>query len=448
MKRREFIKRTAALAAGGIAMPYILPTGRLFARTQAALADHVVYVLFAGGVRHQESILQQYIAESQDAGVEGNIMYNILEGEAPDRKIVYGTTPSDGTPGSRPIPKILSTSLQRQGTLFRELRAVHGGHYGGLTSLVTGTRAVTQGLKVRPQMPTIFEYLRRHAGFRATDVWFVGNGIGNSTPLLNSSDHGSYGLNYGGNFFAPTITFGRDGQQVLSNARVYHPQEELDPIYRMKNFLDNTFRVKNGEIPGIENTEEEKNRIREFVKQVFDKQSSGQLIFPPVADNGDMITIGYAAEVMRYFKPKLLVVNMSGVDGCHSSFTGYLKALHRADQAVGFLWNYIQTQVPEMAGKTILMATPECGRNLKPNPIQDENDWFAFDHSGDYNTSRIFSIMAGPNVPQNLMLGTETSPVGLATDMVPTIAEIFGVKNDVMSAGFIDPLARSLFDRI
>lgn len=448
MKRRDFIKKGAALAAGGIVMPYILPSGRLFARTQAALADHVIYVLFAGGVRQQESILQRYIADSQNAGVEGNIMYNILEGEAPDRKIVYGTTPAGETPGSRPIPRILSTTLQKQGTLFSELRAVNGGHYGGLTSLVTGNRATSQGLKVRPQNPTIFEYLRRHAGFRATDTWFIGNGIGNSVPLLNSSDHPSYGVDYGANFFAPLITFGGDGQQVLSNAKVYHPQEELDPIYRMKNFLDNTFRVKNGEIPGIRNTEEEKIAIRDFVRNVFQRKASGQIAYPPVSDNGDMQTIAYATEILREFKPRLLVVNMSNVDGCHSSFTGYLKALHRADQAVGFLWNFIQNQVPEMAGKTILMATPECGRNLNPNPIQDENDWFAYDHSGDLNTSRIFSIMAGPNVPSDLVVGSENNPVGLATDMVPTIAEIFGVKNDVMNAGFIDGQARSLFDRI
>ncbi len=448
MKRKEFIQKTALLAAGSFAFPYILPSGRLFAKTGTPLAEYVVYVLFAGGVRHQESILQRYLDDSQGAGYAGNIMYNMLDGEAPTGKIVYGTSPVGQTAGSQPIPKILNTSLQKQGTLFRELRAVNGGHYGGLNSLLTGTRAATQGLKVRPQYPTIFEYLRRHRGFSATDTWFIGNTIGNSVPLLNSSNHPSYGLEYGANFFAPLITFGQEGRDVLSNAKVYHPQEEMEPIYKMKQFLDNVFRVKNGEIPNITNTDEEKNEIKEFVRNIFQKQQSGGIASPPVIDNGDLLNVSYAAEVMKWFKPKLTVVNMSAVDGCHSNFTGYLRSLHRADHAVGFLWNYIQTQIPEMAGKTILIATPECGRNLKPNPIQDENDWFAFDHSGDANTQRIFTSMVGPNVPSNLMLGTETAPVGMATDNVLTIAEIFGIKDEVANAGIVDGSSRSLFDRI
>lgn len=448
MKRKEFIQKSALLAAGSLAFPYLLPSGRLFAKTGTPLAEHVVYVLFAGGVRHQESILQRYLDDSQGLGYAGNIMYNMLEGDAPTNKIVYGTTPPGEVPYSRPIPKILNTTLQKQGTLFREVRAVNGGHYGGLTSLLTGTRAATQGLKVRPQNPTIFEYLRRHRGFKATDAWFIGNTIGNSVPLLNCSNHSAYGLEYGANFFAPLITFGQQGREVLSNAKVYHPQEEMEPIYKMKQFLDNVFRVKNGEIPNITNTEEEKNNIKEFIKSVFQRQTSGGIVSPPVSDNSDLLNVTYAAEVMKWFKPRITVVNMSNVDGCHSNFSGYLRSLHRADHAVGFLWNYIQTQIPEMAGKTILIATPECGRNLKPNPIQDENDWFAFDHSGDANTQRIFTSMAGPNVPVNLMLGNDTSPVGLATDNVLTIAEIFGIKDDVANAGFIDGASRSLFDRI
>lgn len=448
MKRKEFIKKTTLTAAGTLVFPYLLPSGRLFAKTGAPMAEHVVYVLFAGGVRHQESILQRYLDDSQGAGYAGNIMYNMLEGLPPENKIVYGTTPVGQTAGSQPIPKILSQTLEKQGTLFPEVRAVNGGHYGGLTSLLTGSRATTQGLKVRPQNPTIFEYLRRHRGFKATDTWFIGNTIGNSVPLLNSSDNAAYGLEYGANFFAPLITFGQQGRDVLANAKVYHPQEEMEPIYKMKQFLDNVFRVKNGEIPNITNTDEEKNNIKEFVRHIFEKQQTGGLARPPVNDNGDLSNVAYAAEVIKWFKPRLTVVNMSNVDGCHSNFTGYLRSLHRADHAVGFLWNYIQTQVPEMAGKTIIMATPECGRNLKPNPIQDENNWFAFDHSGDANTQRIFTMMAGSGVQGNLRIGSDTNSVGLATDNVLTIADIFGIKNEVANAGFIDGASRSLFDRM
>jgi hypothetical protein len=448
MKRKEFIKKVGLTAAGTIAMPYILPSGRVFARTNADLADHVVYVLFAGGVRQQESILKQYLDGSQGVNIGGNIMYNFFEGAPPDRKIVYGNTPGGGQPGSAPIPKILNTTFEKQGLVFPEVTAVNGGHYGGLTSLITGNSARAQGLKVRPVNPTIFEYLRRHRGFSASDVWFVGSGINNSVPLLNSSDKTGYGTQYGANFFAPGITFGGAGQDVLSDARSYHPQEELDPIKKMRQFLNNTFKLENGEIDGIKNTEEEKQNIKNFVKDIFAKKAAGNIDFPSGGGGGDMNTIAYAAQVMKWFKPKITVLNLTNVDGCHGNFTGYLRSLHKADHGVAWLWNYIQNNIPEMSGKTIMINTPECGRNLNPNPIQDENDWFAYDHSGDANTNRIWTSMVGPNVPQNLKVGSEANKTGFATDNVLTIAEIFGIKDQVKAAGFINNTTRSLFDRI
>ena len=59
MKRREFVKKAATLTAGSLVMPYLLPSGRLFAKTNAPLAEHVDYVIFGGGLRQPDSILQR-----------------------------------------------------------------------------------------------------------------------------------------------------------------------------------------------------------------------------------------------------------------------------------------------------------------------------------------------------------------------------------------------------
>ena len=53
MKRRKFLKNTA-LGTTAITMPFILSSGRLFAASGSAMADHLVFVAFAGGVRQQE----------------------------------------------------------------------------------------------------------------------------------------------------------------------------------------------------------------------------------------------------------------------------------------------------------------------------------------------------------------------------------------------------------
>ena len=443
MDRRRFIRQAGAAAAAAFAAPYILPSGRLFASSGGGMAQHVVLVLFAGGVRQQESVLQRYLADSQGELYEGNVLYNMLSGAPPEMKIVYGT----GLGGINPIPTVLGQSLQQQGTLFREMRAVSTGHFGGLNSLLQGNTAATQGLQQKPLNPTIFEYLRRHAGVPASKCWFVGNSIGGSVPLLNYSEHPTYGARYGANFFAPNVTFGPLGQQYLGDAKVYHPEEQLGPVYAMKAFLDNSFEHMVAAPTGIGNTAAEKADIKAFMAEMFQRTQNGAIAHPPVHDNGDLTTVGYACEVIRWFKPTLTVVNLSGVDGCHSNFTGYLASLHRADHAVGHLWDFIQTQVPGMAGNTSLIAVPECGRNDDPNAIKDQNDWFSYDHS-DANAHRVFGLMAGAGVQAGLQIGSEGSPVGLVTDAVPTVAELLGIKNEVLSAGLIDPQSMSLFDRI
>lgn len=444
MKRRDFIKKTGLSAASGLVLPYILPSGRLFAPSGRQTSGHVVMVMFAGGVRHQEAVGQRYLDGSQiDEPYAGNIMYNMLNGDAPTQKIVYGT----GQGGINPIPQILGSTLQQQGTLFKEVSALSAGHYGGLNSLVQGSSVTTQGLKQRPLNPTIFEYLRRHGGYNATDCWFIGNTIGNSVPLLNYSAHPNYGAQYGANFFAPLVTFGDSCREFMADAKVYHPENELDPMYALKQFLDNSFDQYAEGLLTLGNTAEEKQSIKAFMDEMYEKTENGTVAFPPVTDSGDAANIGYACEVMKYFKPAVTVVNLSGVDTCHSDFTGYLQALHRADHAVGHLWDYIQNEIPDMAGNTTIICTPECGRNDEPNNILDDNDWLAYDHS-DQNSLRVFTLMAGPGIPANLSVGDEDNPVGLVTDSMLTVADILGVKPEVQAAGLINPGTASLLDQL
>lgn len=115
MKRRKFIRNAAiATAATTIGAPYILPTGRLFAQTGNRIANHVVFVLFAGGIRQQESIEQQYLA-NQGMATQGNVMNNMLAGAAPTNNLVY-----------QPWTPIQTTPLASQGTLFKEVAYQQG----------------------------------------------------------------------------------------------------------------------------------------------------------------------------------------------------------------------------------------------------------------------------------------------------------------------------------
>ena len=70
MDRRRFIKNIGLTAAGAMAAPYLLPGGRLFAASGLRKVNHVVFLLFAGGVRNLESVQFN----------DGNLMPNMLSG--------------------------------------------------------------------------------------------------------------------------------------------------------------------------------------------------------------------------------------------------------------------------------------------------------------------------------------------------------------------------------
>ena len=108
------------------------------------------------------------------------------------------------------------------------------------------------------------------------------------------------------------------------------------------------------------------------------------------------------------------------------------------------MWNFIQNNIPEMAGNTAIVLAPEQGRNLESNNIIDANGFRGYDHS-DANTRRVFGMMAGPGIQSNISIGSEGNSVGDLLDITPTIAEILGCKQDIMNTGLVASNT-SLFD--
>jgi hypothetical protein len=431
MKRRDFIKLGGLAAAGTIAAPYILPTGRLFASTGTRLVNHVVFVLFAGGLRNQETVDMQYIA-SQGGTTEGNIMSNILKGNLPSQNLIFN-----------PYNAILNRPLAEFGTLFKEVRYAQGptGHYNGHTVAMTGNYTSTGlNLNVNPDYPTIFEYYRKHMSPEksALNCWWLSEALG-PYPSLNYSRHPEYGAKYGANYLNPLTVFFGDGANLLQNL----PEDQPDDITRqdkIKFFLNKSFEgVEAENLPGIIQSAEDRERVAKFIKATANKTLANQIEWPIPAGlnptqqlNSDLINIAYSWEVLKEFTPELTVINTFSSDVCHNNFTSYINNLHKADYGVGWLWNKIQSN-PKLKDNTLLVVMPEHGRNLVPNNIRDNNGFQAIDHTSDDNSRRIFTLVAGPQnvVKQNQVLGSTSNPIGESIDVIPTIAHALGFYPDI-----------------
>jgi hypothetical protein len=426
MKRRDFIKKATLTTAGAFMAPYILPSGRLFAPTGTRLANHVVFVLFGGGIRNQEAVKQEYLI-NQGTAVGGNVMNNMLMGSAPGSNVIYNQWAPIGS------------SLQSQGSLFPEMRYTTGptGHYNGHTVAMTGRYTETGlNLNINPEHPTIFEYYRKHNSPQnsALKAWWLSEGLG-PYPSLNYSRHQSYGAQYGANYIRPNSIFGGKGPDYLTDASVYQP-DDVTRIETMKSFFDVNFDKQASDIPGVINTRQDKEAIKNMIIDVLNNPTNLDLALPGGVNinelTGDLINISSAWKVMETFKPELTVVNTFNLDVCHSNFTGYIQNLHKADYGVGWLWDKIQSD-PVLANDTIMICMPEHGRNSQPNSILDANGLAAYDHTSDQNSRELFSLIVGPPgvVNQNQSFGTAGTPVGESVDIVPTIAHILGFESDI-----------------
>jgi len=417
VKRRNFIKKAGLTAVGTLVLPYILPSGRLFAATGNRKANHVVFCLFAGGVRNLESIYKN----------DGNLMPNLLNGtEAISSDIINSMSPLPSSPLIQP--------LQNMGTLYKQFRFSSGptGHFNGHTTAITGQHTNnTLSLREHPSFPTVFELYRKHSNPQgaAKNCWWVSNSS-NLYPILNYSQFPGYGPEFGANQISPSSFFSSRTKDIL-DADLNLSSNQKDAIGDIRNFLDYNFGGALDQFANVKNTLPEAEQIHAWIKKMIAEYKSGLHNNPWSISggmNGDMRNVFYAEEILKEFAPELLVVNMTGVDVAHTNFSSYCNNLRKADWAVAHLWSVIQS-TPGMANDTILIVAPEIGRNGQPNSLVDANGRFALDHtSSDPLAREIFCLVAGPPgvVNQGKVV---TSVEGESIDIVPTIADILDFKN-------------------
>jgi hypothetical protein len=424
MKRKTFLKTTALTAAGSIVMPYILPSGRLFAATGSRKVNHVVFCMFAGGVRNLETMQK----------ADGNLMVNTLLGNE--------SISSDIAPGMSPLPQVATTRLQSIGTLYQKFQYLYGptGHFNGHTTALTGKYA-DENIQIQqpPKYPTIFEYYRKHNSptKSALNAWWICDQLG-PYPYLNYSNYDGYGPMYGANMIQPYSILSSDSYAEIGHGASFTQSQQTN-CDMMRSFMNGQFKVPSHAAPtGVVNTPEDAAQLQAFLNSMMSTASTGAYNNPwglgSVMD-ADMYNIYFGIQIMQQYKPELMVINMTGIDVGHFKFTEYVDAIRKADYALYRLWEAIQSTTG-MANDTVLIVAPEHGRNQQPNSQVDIYGRYALDHTNDAMSREVFCLIAGPPgvVKQGQVFATEN---GETVDIVPTIANILGF-DDKIPAGLLD----------
>lgn len=418
MERKEFIKKVGILGAGLIGMPYILPTGRLFAGTGKRIVNHVVLCLYAGGVRSLESVQK----------AEGNLMPNLFSGSDP--------ISSDILPLLAGLPLVNATPLEKNATLYKNFRynSMYAGHFQGNTTAITGSYVDSYiNFKEYSAVPSIFEFYHKHNSPNSTakNNWWISNSPGENEFLSHSSDD-NYGAKYGANFLCPNVFIPSGMYKPIDLCKTFSSAEKQRSD-NLRNYLDANFNKSVSINNQFTNKPEDITDINDFIDSLILDTKNGVINDPWATGvmSGDMYNVYFAERVIQKFKPELLVVNMTEVDICHSDFSSYCVNLNKADYAAAHLWNTIQN-TPGMKDDTIMIVVPEHGRDLALNSITNSYGRKGIDHGGDSTSKEIFCMIVGPQdkVYQNNIINNVE---GESIDIVPTIAEILGFLPDIPS---------------
>ncbi|MCA8955699.1 MAG: DUF1501 domain-containing protein [Planctomycetes bacterium] len=368
LDRREFL-RNSALAAGALALPpqdKDQPHGKQKGGVRWK-TKRVVLVAFAGGVRSKE----------------------VLESPAN-------------------VPNL--TKIAGAGCVFPNVRAANLGHYGAALSLFTGV-AEPMGIRddQRGSSPTIFEYLRKHCGFRNNDIW-LSTANGAQGRLFAHSSHPQYGKTFAANVLDGDGIFNKEFKDVLES---FGRPKADDPATRKA--MDRLAAALDPEQLGaVEGTRPDPAHIRAVERFILEElQGSNTRITGPGA--GDAKAIRVAHNLLRVFKPKLLGITLQNADIAHGSYNGYVEVIRRNDAELGKLWQAIQSD-RELRETTTVMICPEFGRDANLNQRN------GLDHGdGSDSLRRVFMICAGPDFKKNKVISKEIQTV----DLCPTVLSLF-----------------------
>ena len=281
-------------------------------------------------------------------------------------------------------------------------------------------------------MPTVFELYRKHNSpvHAARNAWWISHS-NNLYPLLNHSSHPDYGLNYAANQIAPNPFFGWDVSTNLRHELEFTDQK-ASTIKDLQAYMDSNFKKTYSLNSGVINSADDREEMVAWMTEMQNKRVTGQLNNPwsiPSWMSGDQYNVFFAEELIKKFQPELTVVNLFNVDVAHENFSAYCNALNRADYAVAHLWDTIQS-TPGMKDDTVLIVMPEIGRNLNANSIIDQNGRAALDHTnGDPMARDVFCMVIGLDGVVNQ--DSVNTDLGATVDVVPTIADILGFRQDI-----------------
>ncbi len=429
--RRTFLRGLAAGLTGAAAGPFIR-TRKARALGTGFNTEHVILVAFGGGARRSECLYHQsglVLPHLFGAGVADE---PLIDTDLFPRQVCSSLTPT-------------ASGLLAEGVLGPDLTYAEGptNHFQGQAALLCGAyNNLPDTFASRPEAPTLFEYLRKHNGLRATDVWALPH-ANDAEWGLSHSTHPAYGAELGGTLISPVVSmvpvFGAvaTGNWSWTDPLTWpgslpnDPSKE-DAVTRLRQRLDALGPARASGQSLL--AEDERQAVTSFLRRWYADSSAAEFRLPdwPVLvddgygciPSGDIHTMATVEAVLKEFRPRLIFTSHFDPDRAHIDYNRYLTGLKVADASLRVLWEHIQAD-PDLASRTTLIAVPEHGRDTEGNGLApDRYGRLPVDHArSDLTNREIFLFAWGPDFKEGAVLSKSWETI----DVSMTIAALLGV---------------------
>jgi hypothetical protein len=303
-------------------------------------------------------------------------------------------------------------AMADEGVLYPRMATSNLGHFGATLSIFTGI-SEARGIRenARGEDPTLFEYLRKHAGLPPEQVWVTTSG-GAQQVNYSYGLHPDYGVRYGANTLDGDGIFNREFKQVLATYGRPRPmgEEERAVLESLRGSIGEDDRARAASL----NTRESAAKVEQYILDELTKGTAN------VSGAGapDAKALQVARNLLALFKPTLTAVVLRSADIAHRSYNGYVDVIRRNDAAVGELWQVVKND-PELAESTAIFVLPEFGRDA------DLNSRRGLDHGdGSDDVLRVAGVAWGPGFRRGVEVRDDVRTI----DVTPTICSLMGIE--------------------
>ncbi len=310
--------------------------------------------------------------------------------------------------------------LAKRGTLFTNMEisqfeGIETSHGQGTLYILTGRYDKYEdignkflGQRFEPEVPTIFEYLRKNYQIPEHQTLIVNGEDRTDEEFYTFSNHHLFGAKFRSNVLS------------LYRFKVYLLRRQLE----QNQFPEEEREAKEQELEKLEEIDyrlhgasTQSDEIDAFWERWREYYGESGLVNP----RGDRLLTELSIRALKELRPRLMMINYNDPDYVHwGNPAHYTLGISAIDRGIQRLVEFVDHD-EFYAGHTVFVFVPDCGRDsnrFMPVPFQH--------HFNSKSSHEIFALLMGPGIAKGQVVHSLVNQVSIT----PTVGHLMAMDTD------------------